>query len=170
MERKIYNKPFLVREQFMPQDYVAACIPVGQGFHVDFYSGIGTYGKYDGLNTERVTGAFGPAELKKHKGESFTVDIYRWCKQEKPDYEGDHNWDELWTAATCNHSYGTSGPSGGGRSYSWYDGHDSYGWNDPNGHFVKMAVGATLTVNASGNKATINGGSVLNGFQATNAS
>lgn len=25
MERKIYNKPLLVREQFVPQDYVAAC-------------------------------------------------------------------------------------------------------------------------------------------------
>ena len=25
MERKIYNKPFMVREQFLPQDFVAAC-------------------------------------------------------------------------------------------------------------------------------------------------
>lgn len=170
MERKIYNKPFLVREQFMPQDYVAACIPVGQGFHVDFLSGIGTYGKYDGPNNERVTEAWGPAALKNHKGESFTVDIYRWCDVDKPTYQGGGNWDNLWSPSTCVHVFTNSGPTSAGNPYSYYDGHDRYGWNYSGGHFVKMAEGVTLTVSSSGNRATISGGSVLNGFVASNAS
>ena len=163
MERKIYNKPFLVREQFMPQDYVAACIPVGQGFHVDFLSGIGTYGKYDGSNNERVTEAWGPAALKSHKGESFTVDIYRWCSVQK-------NKITNWSPSTCVHKFTNGGPTSAGNSYSYYDGRNGSYWNYVNGHFVKMAEGVTLTVSSSGNKATISGGSVLNGFQATNAS
>lgn len=170
MERKIYNKPFLVREQFMPQDYVAACIPVGQGFHVDFLSGIGTYGVYDGVNFERVTEAWGPAALKSHKGESFTIDLYRWCARAKPTYWGDNNWDELWTPSTCNHRYTNGGPTTSGNAYTYYDGHDRDGWNYLNGHFVKMAEGVTLTVSSSGNRATISGGTVLNGFVASNAS
>lgn len=170
MERKIYNKPFLVREQFMPQDYVAACIPVGQGFHVDFLSGIGTYGKYDGPNNERVTEAWGPAALKSHKGESFTVDIYRWCDVDKPTNWGGSNWDDLWSPSTCVHVFTNSGPTSAGNPYSYYDGHDSYAWNYSGGHFVKMAEGVTLTVSSSGNRATISGGSVLNGFVASNAS
>lgn len=166
MERKIYNKPFLVREQFMPQDYVAACIPVGQGFHVDFYSGsgIGTYGEYDGMNTERVTEAWGPAALKRRNGESFTVDIYRWCSVQK-------NKTTNWSPSTCVHKFTDGGPTSAGNSYSYYDGQDSWGyWNYVNGHFVKMAEGVTLTVSSSGNRATISGGSVLNGFVASNAS
>ena len=30
MEKKIYSKPFMVKEQFVPQDYVAACGPDSQ--------------------------------------------------------------------------------------------------------------------------------------------
>ena len=171
MEKKLsYSKPFMAMEQFVPQEFVAACIPVGAGFHVDFYNTIGTYGIYDGPNNERVDKAWGPAVLDDYPKQSFTVDIYRWCKRTKPTYWGDKPWDELWTAATCNHSYSNGGPTSGGNSFSYYDGHDGGGWNFPNGHFVKMAEGVTLTVSASGNKATIHGGTVLNGFQATNAS
>ncbi len=171
MENKLsYSKPFMAMEQFVPQEFVAACIPVGAGFHVDFHNTIGRYGIYDGMNNERVDDAWGPAVLQDKGGQSFTVDIYRWCKQKKPRYDGDNNWDDLWTAATCNHIYSNNGPTSGGNSFSYYDGHDRYGWNSINGHFVKMAENVTLTVSASGNKATINGGTVLNGFQATNAS
>ena len=160
----------MVMEKFVPQEFVAACIPVKAGFHVDFHNTIGTYGNYDGVNNERVDAAWGPAVLKNYKGQSFTIDIYRWCTKNKPTYWGDNNWDDLWMAATCKHVYSNDGPTSGGNSYSYYDGHDGSGWNYSGGHFVKMAEGVTLTVSASGYKATINGGSVLNGFQATNAS
>ena len=45
MERKIYNKPFLVREQFEPQEYCATCNVVkpysyyGEGVYIDIVTG-----------------------------------------------------------------------------------------------------------------------------------
>ena len=60
MERKIYNKPFLVREQFMPQDFVAACtnyespsqVAGGGVFFADIFNANasyeGSYGTGDG--------------------------------------------------------------------------------------------------------------------------
>ena len=79
MEKKNYNKPFLVREQFVPQDFVAACtvfIPaanVGQPFWVDLvhdlgynYS-IGPDGIVDDADVEScLGGAIGPGKVHFH--------------------------------------------------------------------------------------------------------
>ena len=66
MERKIYNKPFMVREQFLPQDFVAACtvfLPVekvGTDFWIDLVHSdgynytIGPDGKADEQNVEHL--------------------------------------------------------------------------------------------------------------------
>ncbi len=172
--RKEWGSPISKFQMFTPQEFVAQCIPVenltGKGLHFDFYSR-GQYGVYDGQNDERITGAFGPAAMRSHGGESFQIDVYRWCSREKPTYWGDNNWDELWTPETCNHRWSDSGPTGSGQPWTYYDGHDSMGWNSINGHFVKVATNATLKVSASGNAATIIG--TLDGFPtsvSTNAS
>lgn len=63
MEKKIYNKPFMVREQFVPQNYIAACnvfIPaenVGRDFWVDLVHSNGNSYNYsigpDGIADEQ---------------------------------------------------------------------------------------------------------------------
>ncbi len=93
MERKIYNKPFMVKEQFMPQDYVAACtvfIPaanVGQAFWIDLVHSNGsggsgyTYSKGPDDIVDEATvesclgGAIGPANTHFHNTwyENMTV-------------------------------------------------------------------------------------------------
>lgn len=154
--RKEWGSPLGKFQEFTPQEFVAACIPVeelGAGFHFDFYTR-GNYGIYDGQNEERISGAWGPAALKRQGNQTFKVDVYRWCKTAKPLVE-DGNFDAAWTPSNCRHSWGSNGPTGNGVPWTWYDGHNSTGWNYINGHFVLVATNATLKTNASGLKATL---------------
>lgn len=156
--RKEWGSPFGKFQVFTPQEFVAACIPVenlGDGsWHFDFHNVL-SYGIYDGQNYERISGAWGPAYLKNKGNQTFTVDVYRWCTRDKPTYWGDNNWDDLWTPSSCRHRWSSDGPTGNNAPWTWYDGHDSSGWNSPSGHFVLVATNATLKTNASGLKATL---------------
>ncbi len=155
--RKEWGSPLGKFQEFTPQEFVAACIPVenlvGKGWHFDFHDVL-SYGIYDGQNFERISGAWGPAYLKNKGNQTFTVDVYRWCKTTKPVVEGG-NFDAAWTPSSCRHSWGSGGPTGNDVPWTWYDGHDRTGWNYINGHFVLVATNATLKTNASGLKATL---------------
>ena len=159
--RKEWGSPLGKFQVFTPQEFVAACIPVSKldgSYHFDIYS-LGSYGYYDGLNNERISGAFGPVALQDHGGETFTVDVYRWCRVLKPS--------DIWTAEEAaaryssdhHHLWSTSGPNGGGETWEWYDQWNTRQgrWNSATGHFVQVATGVTLKMSASGNVATIYG-------------
>lgn len=158
---KEWGSPRSNFQVFTPQEFVAGCIPVSQlngSYHFDIYS-LGTRGVYDGSNDERISGAFGPAALRNHGGETFTIDVYQWCRVLKPS--------DIWTAEEAaaryssdhTHIPSTSGPNGGGETWEWYDQWNTRQrrWNSATGHFVQVATGLTLKVSASGEAATIYG-------------
>lgn len=172
--RKEWGSPLGKFQEFTPQEFVAACIPLSElsGRHIDLY-GAG-YGTYDSSNDELIVKSasgrgWAPVLDGVDKSRTYTVDVYRWCHRQKPTYWGDNNWDDLWTAATCIHQFGGNyGPNGVGGSWSWFDGHDRNGWNSINGHFVKQATAATLHFSASGNMAWIEG--VIDGYSGPTTS
>lgn len=175
MDRKNYSRPFMAFEKFTPQEFVAACYPAADldgSFHFDLYT-MGEYGKYDGANDERLNGAWGPAALKGKKGASFKVDVYRWCTVDKPVIQAGDSYPGSYTANHTPHRWATDGPNGGGETWEWYDGYKtgwlSSGWNSSTGHFVQVAIGATLQMSASGLTATLIGGDIP-GVSGTSAS
>lgn len=90
MERKIYNKPFMVREQFLPQDFVAACtvfLPVenvGTDFWIDLVHSdgynytIGPDGKADEQTVEHcLQGSTAPTNVHFHNVWYQNMTLYR---------------------------------------------------------------------------------------------
>ncbi len=155
--RKEWGSPKGNVQMFTPQEFVAACIPVSElgdgSWHFDMYT-MGTKGRYDGQNNERISGAWGPAALKNHGGETFTVDVYRYCTVNKPVIQAGDSYPGSYTP-NHNHRWASDGPNGGGYAWTYYDGYTSSGWNYSAGHFVKVAEGATLKMSASGQQATL---------------
>ncbi len=150
-----YSKPRMVMEKFVPQEYCAGCMALSAmsdgTWYVDFY-GIGNYGKYDGINEERIqNGWIDNTSLT--KGGTYAVDVYRWCGREaKSGYNPNHT-NHLWSGAPRSHS----------QSWGWYE-EEYVDFNsgklttrDPNGHFVKAATNGILTLSSSGKKGYISG-------------